>query len=228
MNTSRSPRRVTAALAVVALAAFALVGCSSEDDLAGDAARVGATNLTVDTVTSRSAEVQEVAKTAGAPAIDSGELNRAQVSIWVQETLSDIAAEDAGIDITTGDVDRFLKEVVTTNSTSLAEFRQAVALQQGFWIPPSGLEDYATSFLQQQELGRTLAPDGSAEEQAAAAQKALTEVGDAVGVIISPRYGTWDPTTGQVVPTDNDLSSPPPTGAPQIPEGLLPGDPSQG
>jgi hypothetical protein len=213
---------------VLVTVAVAVSGCSREDDLAGDSARVGAQALTVEQVTSRSAEVADVAKGVGAPAIDSAELNRAQVSVWVQERLSDVAADDAGIEVTDGDVDAFLKQVVGANGTTLEEFRQAVALQQGFWIPPSGLENYAKSFLQQQELGRKLVPNGSEQEQTIAAQKVLAETGDAVGVLVAPRYGTWDPTTGQVLPSDNDLSSPPPTVTPQLPQGLLPGNPSQG
>jgi hypothetical protein len=216
-----------AGAAVLVTVALALTGCSREDDLAGDSARVGAEALTVDQVTSRSAEVAELAETVGAPAIDTGELNRAQVSVWVQERLSDVAADDAGIDITEGDVDAFLKQVVGANGTTLEEFRQAVALQQGFWIPPSGLENYTRSFLQQQELGRTILPNGSEQEQQLAAQKVLAETGDAVGVLVSPRYGTWDPTTGQVLPTNDDLSAPPTT-SPLVPENLVPENPSQG
>ena len=230
MNPSRlrSSRSLLAGAAVLVTVALALTGCSAEDDLAGDSARVGAQALSVDEVTSRSAEVVELAQAASAPAIDPAALNRAQVSVWVQERLSDIAAEEADIDVTQGDVDAFLKEVVGANGTTLQEFRQAVALQQGFWIPPSGLENYTKSFLQQQPLGRKLAPNGSEQEQQIAAQKVLAETGDAVGVLIAPRYGTWDPTTGQVLPADNDLSSPPTEATPGLPEGLVPGDPSQG
>jgi hypothetical protein len=223
----RASRTLVVGAAVLVTVAMALTGCSREDDLAGDSARVGVQSLSVDEVTSRSAEVSDLAQTLGAPAIDAGELNRAQVSVWVQERLSDLAADEAGIDITQGDVDAFLKEVVAANGTTLQEFRQAVALQQGFWIPPSGLETYTKSFLQQQALGRKLAPNGSEQEQQLAAQKLLAETGDTVGVLVAPRYGTWDPETGQVLPTSDDLSAPP-SDAPVVPEGLVPETPSQG
>jgi hypothetical protein len=212
------------AVAVLAVAlASSLTACSTSDDLAGVSAQVGEEQLSVAEVQERSAEVQDVAATVGAPEVDGAALNRAQVGTWVRGELSALAAEREGITITDGEVDRFLETVVASNNTTLDQLRQALALQQDFWVPPSLLEDYARSFLEQQALAEELAPEGSEQEQSDAVVKALSEVGDEVGVTIAPRYGTWDPANARVELPVDDLSSPAPrTPDGGQPEGLVP------
>jgi parvulin-like peptidyl-prolyl isomerase len=215
--------RGIAALAFAALLLGALTACSESDDLAGASATVGDARLSVQEVQDRSAEVQEVAGTVGAPEPDGAALNRAQVGTWVRGELSALAAADAGIVVTDGEVDRFLEGVVEANGTTVEQLRQALALQQDFWVPPSLLEDYARSFLEQQALARKLAPEGSEQEQSDAVIGALSAVAEEVGVTVAPRYGTWDPANARVELPADDLSSPAPAspGSGQ-PDGLVP------
>jgi hypothetical protein len=205
-----------------------LSACGQSDELAGVSARVGASDLTVSQVQERSQEVLEVAESTGTPGIDSAALNRAQVGTWVREQLSALAAAEEGIVVTDGEIDRFLDDVVSSNGTTLEQLRLSIALQQDFWVPPSQLENYARSFLEQQELGRTLVPQGSPQEQNQAVIDALTQVGNEAGVEISPRYGTWDPENGLVDLPPNDLSTPAASPGAQEPELLVPDVPSQG
>jgi hypothetical protein len=200
--------------------------CAPTDQLAGRAALVGNATLTADAIQAASTEVLTLAATTGDESIDTGALNRAQVATWVQEELAALAAARAGIEVTDGEVDRFLADIIRTNGTTRAEFERAVALQADFWVPPSGLETYARAFLQQQLIGQEVLPDGTPEEQTDAAAQALTDVGNDVGVRIAPRFGTWNATSGQVLAPEDDLSVQP-TQAPEVPEGFVP-NPSQG
>lgn len=189
--------------------------------MGGQAARVGETTIAATDIQERSQEVLAAAATVEANPIDTTALNRAQVGTWVRERLSDLAAERADITITDGQIDRFLSQVVTSNGTSMEQLELAIALQEDFWIPPTHLDAYVKSFLQQQAIAQKVAPNGSDQEQAAAVATALSQVGDDVGVEVSPRYGTWDPLLGTVSAPADDLSTPAPAATVAAPDAFL-------
>lgn len=204
LRRTRRPWVLAALAAAVAITASA---CASPDTVAGAGARLGGSTLPIAEVSALTSEVSALADASGTP-VATADVNRAQVSNWLQERLSDEAAKRAGITVTQGDIDRFLTATTRANGTTLEQFRTAAALQPGFWIAPSTLESYAKAFLQQRELGKAAGPNASPEEQRAVVLEAFDEVAADLGLDVSPRYGAWDAAQGSVGPAPNDLSAP--------------------
>jgi hypothetical protein len=126
------------------------------------------------------------------------------VQRWIRHELVTRAARDKGVSVSSGDVTALINQSLGTNGR--AGLEQQAAEQAN--VPPDELEQYAHDVLLERKLAAALAPQGSADQQQAALLAEYQKLADSVGVTVSPRYGTFDVKTLQVVPDPNDLSVP--------------------
>ncbi len=203
MTSVRRPR-IALAAAVMATAALLLTACGGQE--AGSAATMGDTRITEQALTT---EVEAVLTAKGQPitAADPG-LTSDMLGRMITIDLLDTLAERNSIVITQGMLDEQL-----ANYDAQAGDRAAVEklfIEQG--VAPSQIESIVRLNAQAQQLGITLAPQGSAEQQGQAVVEAAVALSNELNTTVSPRYGTWNPATLKVGPVPNDLSTPPAVG----------------
>ena len=197
----RAARRALALVPLVAVGAVLLTACDPAET--GAAAVVGSTRISESVVNQDAQDVVEALSKTGGQVPSNDTLLRAQVEFRVDSALVDIAAHQKGIAITQGQVDRLIE-----TSGGRETLTQQFVSQQDLWLPPSQLDALAREFLTQQALGINLAPGKTQDEQGAAATAYVTQVAKDVGVTVSPRYGTFDPSTLRIGALPNDLSVP--------------------
>lgn len=208
--------RARSVAGVALLVVVALAGCGSVDTGAGEAAQVGSQRLTTETVLAQTTDVVGLAAAAGVPAANPSDINRAQVSAFVEQQLTAIVADELNVAVTNSDVDRFLAKVAEQNGVTRAVFENQVAVQPGSWVTPSNLPTFARTFLQQQAIAQKLAPTGTTAQRNAALDSAISKASVTNSVTVSPRYGTWDAASARVIDPANDLSAPPRLTSPTI------------
>jgi hypothetical protein len=200
----RALRRVAGPAAVVLTLTVLVPGITGCDPAeAGSAALVGDVRITERQVHDDAAEVLDVVERIQAAPPDGQALLRALVQNRVTAQLVDVAAAREGVSVSQGEVDRLILDAGGLEALTVG-FAQA----EGEWIPASGIEDSARTFLLRVELGQQLAPGGTDEEQAAATNEYLEELSGELGVDVSSRYGSWDAAASQVVAAPDDLSEP--------------------
>lgn len=198
---SRIRRRTAGALGVLGAltAATLLAGCGV--DLAGSAAVVGDQRVTE---TQLADAVSQVRAEAGPAAFDPAKASHENVTRLTRQLLVGDAVAREGIVVTPSQVDALL---AATAQSSGGHDKLAAALLAQDSVPASAVPAYALTFLQQQELGKKLAPttaDGG--QQAVGAY--LSKLSAELDVQISPRYGTWDLTTLGLGAPPTDLAAP--------------------
>ncbi len=201
-----SPRRSRLALAAAAVAATALLLSGCADQQAGSAATVGDTRISEQALT---AQVEEVLVAKGQPTTskDQSLVTQTLGRMITMELVERLSVRE-GVEVTQGQIDEVL-----ANYAGQVGGEQAVVdvfIEQN--VAPSQLESLIRLQLQAQELGIVLNPQGSAEEQGQAVFEAAGALSEELGTTVSPRYGTWDPSTLALGPTPDDLSMPPALG----------------
>ncbi len=114
----------------------------------------------------------------------------------VQDALFQAKASDLGIQVTPAEIEAGVAELAASNGG--LEALQQAALQAG--IPADAIDDFVRTNLLFNEIGRALDSSGDAAAQQAATRAALAEYSDQIGLEVSPRYGTWNPETLEIVP----------------------------
>jgi hypothetical protein len=201
-------------LLVTAASILALTACGPIK--AGSAATVGDESLAESTVATTSEEVDAVIADAGATAaLPPDQVNQRIVAQWVDGQIVGALAAAQDVAVTDGDIDRFLEQF---------DEKARVDITSQAAIPPSQLDFAARTALLRNELAKKLAPDGTADEQSVALNKALVLTAKGLGVSVNPRFGTWNPTIPGVEARSADrLSTPVKSDAPVNP--LAPGTP---
>jgi hypothetical protein len=201
MTKVRNPR--AAAAAAVLAAGLLLTGCTTSAPEAGAAATLGETRITESQLTD---QVHAVLEAQRQP-VDTAnpQLTSQTLSRMITIELVDRLAVQNKVIITHGDIDQRL-----TDFDSQAGGRDQVYkvfAEQG--VAPSQIDDMVRLDLQAQQLGITLDPHGSAEQQGAAVVNAVTKLSNDLNVTASPRFGTWDPVALKIAPGGSDLTAPP-------------------
>lgn len=189
---------IIGALAVVALG---LSSCSSS---VGVAATAGGEKITINQLQASVNSIGAARKAQALPADPkANDLPRAQLRFYLLSLLLKDAAKTLGI---------------TISSTEIASRRKAIIDQLGgeaklpaalanAGIAKEDFDLYLRDVTYEERIGITAAPSaavGSAGDQArgAAVQQAILGAGRQAKVSVNPRYGTWDPATANIVPTD--------------------------
>ncbi|MEV8597658.1 SurA N-terminal domain-containing protein [Streptomyces sp. NPDC052012] len=186
-------RRRTALLFTAAIAAAApLLTACGNDAHPGAAAVVGGERITVSQLENRVDEVR-AAQRAAVPdeaqyeqaIARTGSLTRDTLHGMVLDRVLERAAGDAGVSVTTREVQRMRAGL--EEQAGGAEALERAWLQQ-YGIPPQRLDENLRLQLQAQKLAEKLGTDTSRPEF----WKALSEAGEELDVDLNPRYGTWD------------------------------------
>ncbi|MFI9822967.1 SurA N-terminal domain-containing protein [Streptomyces sp. NPDC052013] len=186
-------RRRTALLFTAAIAAAApLLTACGNDAHPGAAAVVGGERITVSQLENRVDEVR-AAQRAAVPdeaqyeqaIARTGSLTRDTLHGMVLDRVLERAARDAGVSVTTREVQRMRAGLEEQAGGSEALER---AWLQQYGIPPQRLDENLRLQLQAQKLAEKLGTDTSRPEF----WKALSEAGEELDVDLNPRYGSWD------------------------------------
>jgi len=113
-------------------------------------------------------------------------------------------AEEMGVTVTGGDVDRLL-ESAAAEAGGEAEL-QARLESQG--VPASAITTQARVAALATKMSEELAPGGDLVAQNEALGTFLVNVGEQINLKVNPRFGTWLPQQLTVVPTPDLLSRP--------------------
>lgn len=204
----RRHRLGIAALAVV----LPVVLGACQPGQAGAAAFVGTNRLGESVVQESSKAVIAAMSPAAAANVQDGTVMDSTVQRWIRHELVTRAANDKGVSISSGDVTALINQSLGT--AGRAGLEQQAAEQA--YVPPDELEQYAHDVLLERKLAAALDPKGTPDQQQAALLAEYQKLADDVGVKVSPRYGTFDAKTLQVVPAPNDLSIPAASAGPAV------------
>lgn len=198
MTPARRPRR---ALVAAALLGTALVLSACGGQQAGSAATLGDSRITEQQLT---AQVQDILVSQGQP-VDTADAGITSLALgrMIVIGLVDILAERESVVVTQGRIDEQLAAYISQSGDRAA--MEATFSEQG--VAPSQIESVIRLNIQAQDLGVKLDPSGTPEDQGTAVFNAVGALSDELDVKASPRFGTWDPTTLQVGPVPDDLST---------------------
>lgn len=169
---------------VLALAALGLVlaGCGTQR--AGSAAVVGDERLPETQLAAWAQELDDLyAANPDAQRPPDDQLSLALTSWWLNEQLTAVLAEQQGVTASPSDVDQLL-------GTDPAQ-HESISVQNS--IPPSQLEAAAEYVVLRRSLGAALAPGATSDQADAAYLAALQQTAADLAVVVSPRFGVWNP-----------------------------------
>jgi hypothetical protein len=200
VNRKPRTRRRAAVIGAMLITGGLIAGCGPE--LAGSAAVVGN-----DRVTDAQLADQVTVVTAALGIQSSAKANQVVLDRLIRAELYDELAARNGIEITDGEVTKFLNETAAQVGGQQALNDQL--LQSG--VPESEVFGFAHTFLVQKALAEKLAPGKSQQEQGVILGAAVIELSKELDTRVSPRFGTWDSERLSVGAPPNDLSEPLPT-----------------
>ncbi len=182
-------------VALVAVLALALAGCSQVDD----AASVGDTQISLDQLqTQVDSILAERAKvdTSQMQLQEGEELTRSQLSFLISNVIIEAIADDAGIEISKSDLDAYKIEIY--QNIGGEEMLPSVLVNAA--IAPEGLDAALRRDLILQKL-TTAATEAGSDDAAVNSliQKLFNDKANELKISINPRYGVWDAETLSIV-----------------------------
>lgn len=182
-------------VALVAVFALALTGCSQMDD----AASVGDTQISLDQLqTQVDSILAERAKvdTSQMQLQEGEELTRSQLSFLISNVIIEAIADDAGIEISKSDLDAYKIEIY--QNIGGEEMLPSVLVNAA--IAPEGLDAALRRDLILQKL-TTAASEAGSDDAAVNSliQKLFNDKANELKISINPRYGVWDAETLSIV-----------------------------
>ena len=200
VNRKPRIRRRVAVIGAMLVTGGLIAGCGPE--LAGSAAVVGD-----DRVTDTQLADQVTVVTTALGIQSSAKANQVVLDRLIRAELYNELAARNGIDVTDGEVTKFLNE--TAAQVGGQQALNAQLLQSG--VPESEVFGFAQTFLTQKALAEKLAPGKSQQEQGVILGAAVIALSKELDTRVSPRFCTWDADRLSVGAPPNDLSEPLPT-----------------
>ncbi len=178
--------------------ALILTGCSQ----VGSAAEVGSTKISQATV-QKSIDAVLAARgkidTSGMQLETGAAFNRSQLRFHLVGVLLAAVLKDAKITVTKAEIDSRRAQILTQLGGE-ANLPKALV---GASIAPADFEQYINLILQSEKLASVAVAGGVAQaDSGAEIQKLIVAKAAALKVKVNPRYGKWDPATGDIVATD--------------------------
>ena len=190
-------KKILALLGVISV--LALSGCGKVDSAAtiGDITISQASaQATVDEVLAERGKVD----TAGMQIQTDNALNRAQLRFTIVTTLFDEIAKELKLSITSTELTQAESELITQSGGQEALAQNLVAAE----IAPKNFDRYIRAIVTSNKIQDALLASGVSQEEVSARISQLVNAKAAqLKVEVNPRYGTWDPTTGDIVATDS-------------------------
>ncbi|HMG28966.1 MAG TPA: SurA N-terminal domain-containing protein [Jiangellaceae bacterium] len=191
MKTSIVSHSRRALAAVVCVATVAIITACDTDEI-GAAAVVGGDRITIGELQDQVRAVTESAPDGGEPTGDQAEMQRTLLERTIQHELLASVGRDEGVEVTEAEIDAFIDE-------------QILSQTQDGDIGPLLAENALTEttlreFVRDQLVATALIDTFGGQEQLI---EALTAEADALGVEVSPRFGTWsgialEPSSGSI------------------------------
>ena len=190
-------KKILALIGVISI--FALTGCGQVDS----AATIGkvsisqaAAQATVDEVLAERAKVD-----TSQMQIQSGAaLNRSQLRFTIITTLFDDIAKELKLTVSTTEVAKAKSDLVTQSGGAAALSKNLVAAE----IAPSNFDRYVRAIIVSNKLQGALKASGVADADVSGRiTQLVTAKAKQLKISINPRYGVWDPATGEIVAKDS-------------------------
>jgi PBP1b-binding outer membrane lipoprotein LpoB len=183
---------------VTAVLALALTGCSNMDSAAsvGDE-EIALTELQsqIDSIISERQKVD----TSQMQLIEGEELTRNQLSFLISNIIINAIATEENIEITKSDSEAYRLEVIQNIGGEAALPTTLVSAQ----IAPEALDEVLKRDLILQRISEAASQAGADQNTVSELiRKLVTDKATELGIIINPRYGTWDAENFAIVPTD--------------------------
>jgi hypothetical protein len=195
-------------LAIVAATALLLTGCSQ----VGAAATVGDTKITQATVQgSIDSILAERAKIdTSQMQLETGEaLNRGQLRFHLLSTLLRELGTELNVTVSKAEID-------TRRASIVEQVGGLTALPTALvsaGIAPEDLDAYIEAISLSDKISQTLVASGVIQDEVGTEiQKLIVAKAKQIGVTVNPRYGKWDETIADIVPTDPAESAVTPSG----------------
>ncbi len=127
-------------------------------------------------------------------------LNRSQLRFTIVTTLFDEIAKELKLSITSTELTQAESELIAQSGGQEALAQNLVAAE----IAPKNFDRYIRAIVTSNKIQDALLASGVAQEEVSARISQLVNAKAAqLKVEVNPRYGTWDPTTGDIVATDS-------------------------
>lgn len=127
-------------------------------------------------------------------------LNRSQLRFTIVTTLFDEIAKELKLSITSTELTQAESELITQSGGQEALAQNLVAAE----IAPKNFDRYIRAIVTSNKIQDALLASGVSQEEVSARISQLVNAKAAqLKVEVNPRYGTWDPTTGDIVATDS-------------------------
>lgn len=186
-------RRTALSVSAAALLASAplLTACGT-DAHPGAAAVVDGHRITVAELQSQVERVRQAQRgTAQSARLiqDTGQLSRATLNNLIFERVLNRAADDAGVQVSRGDVQQALSSA--EKAAGGADRLRALWLQQ-YAVGPDQVRNTIRNQVAMDKLGRSLGVSRNTPEGQAKLVDALSEASSRMGIDVNPRFGTWD------------------------------------
>jgi len=205
---TRSYRAIRgSALAGVVLAAgLALTGCGPAT--AGAAVIIDGQRVPISVIQDKVEAVTAARAQGGLEQIPPDVLAREQIQRLISHEVVVRAGAQRGITVSDGEIDKTIADLETQFGGEQA-FQDQVTAQN---IAPGDLRTFVQDFLTGDALTKDVSGGATSEAELAAAQEQinalLNETAQSLEVRVNPRYGVWDPRTGQISDAASDLSVP--------------------
>ena len=127
-------------------------------------------------------------------------LNRSQLRFTIVTTLFDEIAKELKLSITSTELTQAESELISQSGGQEALAQNLVAAE----IAPKNFDRYIRAIVTSNKIQDALLASGVSQEEVSARISQLVNAKAAqLKVEVNPRYGTWDPTTGDIVPADS-------------------------
>jgi hypothetical protein len=200
---------------LVLAAGLALTGCGPAK--AGAAVIIDQQRFPISVIQGKVDAVSTARAQYGLEPTAADELAREQIQRLISHEVVLRAGAQRGITVTDGQIDQTIADLEIRFGGEQG-FQEQVVAQN---IAPGDLRTFVQDFLISDALTKSVTGGSTSDADTAAAQQEinalLNEVAQGLGVSVNPRYGAWDPKTGQVSATGNELSVP--ASGPAVPPG---------
>ncbi|MBY8887721.1 SurA N-terminal domain-containing protein [Streptomyces sp. PTM05] len=190
-------RRRNATLSLTAAALLAatplITSCGAQHP--GAAAVVGGRTISVAALQTQVKQVraaQNATDQADQMIDATSDLSRSQLNSMVFDQVLDRAAHDAGVSVTTTDVQRL--EASAAQQVGGAQALRSALLQQ-YAVAPGQIDEFYRVQAEAQGLARHLGVDLTTQSGQAAVTKVLSSASQELRVDVNPRYGKWNTQT---------------------------------
>jgi hypothetical protein len=182
-----------------ALSLLTLTACGQIDS----AATIGSTSISqasaqgiVDEVLAERAKVD----TTGMQIQTGSALNRSQLRFTIITTIFDEIAKELKLSVSSTELAKAKSDLISQSGGASALSKNLVAAE----IAPSNFERYVRAIIISNKLQAALKASGVADaDLSARISQLVTAKAKQLKVTVNPRYGTWDPTAGDIVASDS-------------------------